>query len=247
MKATSITGHKQNVANLNVLSSRVSSFGTAYNPSNATLTLANLNLVGRNGQGANDQVDMAQVTYLNARTVRMNVGDDLDQLTTRSLNAVKVSGASAATIEQAKSLAREVHGKRASKLLSEQELVAAKADGNEVNQVGKHNSSYNAKIDNFSKYVLYLSAIPEYRPNEPDITPVALNTKLSDLKTKHMEHLDAETAYSSAIANRNTVLYADQVGLVDVAQNVKTYVKSVFGAASPEYKQISDLAFARLN
>jgi hypothetical protein len=246
MKTTSIAGHKQNVTNLNVLSSRVSSFGSAYNPSNPTLTQPNLDLVGRNGQNANDRVDVAHVAFLNARAARINAAGDLDALVTRSLSAVKISGATTATIDQAKSLARKVHGKRASKILSEQELVAAKAEGHEVNQVGKHDSSYTIKIDNFSKYGLYLSSIAEYRPNEPDITPVALNTKLSDLKMKNIDYLNAVTAYESALASRDVVLYADHVGVVDVAQNVKTYVKSVFGATSPEYKQISSLVFVKL-
>ena len=46
--------------------------------------------------------------------------------------------------------------------------------------------------------------------------------------------------------SRNNVLYANDTGLVDVASDVKSYVKSVYGASSPQYKQVSKLGFKAL-
>ena len=43
--------------------------------------------------------------------------------------------------------------------------------------------------------------------------------------------------------DRNQTLYNPLSGLVKVAKEVKLYIKSVFGATSPQYKQISDLEF----
>jgi hypothetical protein len=40
-------------------------------------------------------------------------------------------------------------------------------------------------------------------------------------------------------------LYADGTGLVDLALLVKKYIKSLFGADSPQYEQISGLKFRR--
>ena len=42
---------------------------------------------------------------------------------------------------------------------------------------------------------------------------------------------------------RNKKLYNAETGLVARAQLVKNYVKSVFGASSPEYKLINKLSF----
>ena len=42
---------------------------------------------------------------------------------------------------------------------------------------------------------------------------------------------------------RNKRLYDPQTGLVERAQVVKNYVKSIFGASSPEYKLINKLRF----
>lgn len=36
-----------------------------------------------------------------------------------------------------------------------------------------------------------------------------------------------------------------ETGLVDIVDDVKKYVKSLFGASTPQYKQISGLKFTR--
>jgi hypothetical protein len=45
--------------------------------------------------------------------------------------------------------------------------------------------------------------------------------------------------------DRDEALYATDTGLLDVTQDVKQYVKSFFGASSPQYKQVSGLKFTR--
>jgi hypothetical protein len=45
------------------------------------------------------------------------------------------------------------------------------------------------------------------------------------------------------MTTRNSILYASVSGLVDVALDVKKYVKSVYGASSPQYKQVSKIEF----
>ena len=42
-------------------------------------------------------------------------------------------------------------------------------------------------------------------------------------------------------------MYKDNVGLVDVATDVKTYIKSVYGATSPQFKSVSSLKFTKYN
>jgi hypothetical protein len=246
MKTTNKTGHKENVTNLNVLSSHVSSFGIGYNPSNPLLAVSNLDQISKNGQMLNDAVDSAEINLHNARTARSNSFENLDSLTDRSVNALKVSGVSPQTIEQAKSLAREVHGRRASQILTEEEIAVAKTKGEAIKQVNVHNSSFNSILNSFSKYVSFVNTVSEYRPNEPDINPAGLDMKLNELKTKSTDVLNAETGYDTARFNRNTALYADNTGLVDTAMLVKTYIKSAFGSTSSQYKQISNLTFKKL-
>lgn len=57
--------------------------------------------------------------------------------------------------------------------------------------------------------------------------------------------IDANVPFGNARIVRNDSLYADETGLCDIAAMVKKYVKSLFGADSPEYAQISGLEFRK--
>jgi len=72
-----------------------------------------------------------------------------------------------------------------------------------------------------------------------------LQTLLAELKAKNTGVINTYTAYSNARIDRNKVLYTDNTGLVDLALEVKKYVKSVFGAGSPQYKQVSGIKFKK--
>jgi hypothetical protein len=246
MNTTKKTGHEKNVDNFGILSKHVETLGRAYNPSNALLKAENLVLIGENAKAANTNVNTTEIDQKNARTVRFDAFLNVDPLVTRSLNAFRVSGASNQTIEQAKILVRDVHGQRATDILSEEELVAAsKEKGKEVTQNVVHNADFKSKIDSLNKYNFFLDTIPAYNPNEEDLTKDALKTKHTELDTKHTDFVSKHAVYNAALANRKVVLYADVTGLVDIALNVKIYIKSVFGATSDQYKQISGLKFIK--
>lgn len=53
------------------------------------------------------------------------------------------------------------------------------------------------------------------------------------------------TQLSNARLNRNVILYKPDTGVVVVAIAVKTYIKAVFGATSPQYKQVSGVEFQK--
>jgi hypothetical protein len=43
--------------------------------------------------------------------------------------------------------------------------------------------------------------------------------------------------------SRNDILYKPDTGLIDTASAAKSYIRSLFGATSPEIKQLSGLTF----
>lgn len=57
--------------------------------------------------------------------------------------------------------------------------------------------------------------------------------------------MNAATPLSNSRITRDDAMYATDTGLVDLAALVKKYVKSLYGADSPQYKQISGLEFTR--
>ena len=53
----------------------------------------------------------------------------------------------------------------------------------------------------------------------------------------------AFTPLSNARILRNEILYKANTGLVDITLDTKTYIKSLYGATSPQYRQVSKLEF----
>lgn len=245
MKSANLSGNEQNVTNLGLLITVINTFGPAYNPPKPSLTIPGLTELFEKGKLEINAANIAEVTYNNALSARSVAFDGYDGLITRSINALRIMDVPAQTLAQAEALVRELRGKRASELLTDEELAAAKAEGNPTKQVVKHNSTFNSKLENSEKYILLLESIPDYKPNEPELTTPALRSKLEDMKTKHEQVLSSNAALDAARLSRDTLLYADNTGLVDNALNAKTYTKSVFGATSPQYKQVSGIEFKK--
>jgi hypothetical protein len=65
------------------------------------------------------------------------------------------------------------------------------------------------------------------------------------LKNTNTAVVNLTTPISNARINRNKILYLAVTGLYDIQLEVKKYVKSLFGATSPEYKQISGIKFTK--
>jgi hypothetical protein len=88
-----------------------------------------------------------------------------------------------------------------------------------------------------------LSAEPLYAPNEVELQVASLNTLLADLRSKNSAVITATANLSNARIQRDKTLYAAFTGLYDIAQAVKQYAKSVFGATSPQFGQVNGIKF----
>ena len=114
-----------------------------------------------------------------------------------------------------------------------------------MNQVSASQMGFNDRIENFDKLITLLSSIPNYTPNEEELKIESLTAYLNDLKSKNAAVLPLEVQLSNARIVRNDIQDRPLTGLIDVALDSKVYIKSVFGASSPQYKQISKLAFVK--
>jgi len=140
-------------------------------------------------------------------------------------------------------LVRKLQGRRATPKMTEEEKKVAAEAGNEVTEISSSQMSFDNRIDNLDKLVKLLTSVTAYAPNEADLKVTALTTLLTDLKAKNTAVITAEAPLVNARIARNDVLYKAGTGVVDTSVDVKTYVKSVFGATSPQYKTISGLTF----
>jgi len=104
--------------------------------------------------------------------------------------------------------------------------------------------SYDQLIEHFTKLIeLLKTPDANYAPNETDLKIATLTAQLAALQAASTNVSTAYTAVSNARLARNKTLYNDKTGLYDITLDVKIYVKSLFGATAPEYKQISKIKF----
>lgn len=243
--STNQSGHEQNVVNLGLIITTVSTFPTGYNPSRVEFTIPKLLELKTSGENVVGSWNLADNVAKKSVTNRNLAFTGFDSLVTRSINSLRISGASDQTIEQAGALVRELRGVRATDRPTDEEIAAAKANGEDLSSNVLHNSTFDSKIENFKKYTQFLGLVDEYNPNEADLKVDALNNRLTAMKTANDNYNSTDAALNATRLLRNSMLYTKTTGLVDISLGVKLYVKSVFGATSPEYKSISDIQFTK--
>ena len=97
---------------------------------------------------------------------------------------------------------------------------------------------YDQLIQHLSGLNSVLEAETSYTPNETDLQVATIQAKIADLTAKNTAVATAYANISNSRIARNEKLYSTDSGLVQTALKVKKYIKSVFGASSPQYAQV---------
>ncbi len=246
MANQSETGHAKNVANFGTLISVVNGFGAAYNPSKQSITTVELAAKKASADQVMSVLNAALAQSGIATAAREVAFEPLSKLATRILNALKASDTSPQIDDAAQSLVRKIQGKRATPKKTDEEKAALQAEGTVVKEVSSSQMSFDSRIDSFDKLIQLLMGIPQYAPNEEELKTSTLTNYCNTLKAVNTAAVAAETALDNVRLSRNEILYKADTGLVDTAASVKVYIKSLYGATSPQYKQVSGLAFTKV-
>lgn len=235
------TGHAKNVANFQDLIAFCTGYGTTYNPTKSALKLPQLNTLFTSGQNALADVVAKNTAYNNAVNARIASFDGLRTLCTRIISALQTTDATAEKIADAKGFNRKIQGQRATK-------TATPVDPNTPAPatISSSHQSYDQLIQHFAGLISVLQSEPSYAPNETDLKIATLTAKQADMTAKNTALATAFTAISNARIARDKVLYKENTGLVDTAKAVKLYIKSIFGARSAEYAQVSVIEFKKV-
>lgn len=243
MASNSETGHATNVTNLETLITSITAYGASYNPSKDSIKLPALQSVLTASKESLNALNIAQPAYSNAVAARESAFEPFSKLITRVNNALKASDTTVQVDDSAQTIVRKLQGRRASAKISDEEKQALETEGKEVTQISAAQMSYDSRLENFDKLIMLLTSVPLYNPNEEDLKIASLTTYYNELKAKNSDVLVPTVHLSNARISRNDILYKPLTGLVDVASDSKTYIKSVFGASSPQFKQVSKLRF----
>ncbi|HQA75271.1 hypothetical protein [Flavobacterium sp.] len=235
MSSTSEKGHAKNVANFGIIINFASGYGTNYNPSNPTLAIPALEAKWEAAKEKLRTVKDTKEPFDSKTGERQLLFKPLRPLATKIINSLIAQQVPSTVIKDARTIIRKLTGKRAKELTQE----------TEENKISVSQQSYDRLVDNFEELIVLAQTEPNYNPNEDDLKVTSLVTLHEKLNNKNNEVKIIYVPYSNAMIARDGELYDQETGLVDIAYEVKNYVKSVFGAASPQYRQISGLVFSR--
>lgn len=235
------TGHARNCERFAQMISFVQGYGADYHPANTAITLVNLQTKLTAAQAAIDGVTAANAPFKVAVNDRENAFDGIRKLATRVVNSFEASGAAQNAVDDAKSLKRKIDGVRATKAPKDDPATP----GDESKGSSASQQSYTQLAEHLDNLIALLTSTGTYTPHEPELQLAALNARATALKTANAAVISATTPLSNARITRDDSLYADDTGLVALAALVKKYVKSLYGADSPQFSQIRGLEFRR--
>ena len=236
MAFTSETGHAKNVANLQKLTEQIKVY-TLYNPPVENIKIANLQTLYSDASSILNQVEDKRNANKNAITLRQTAFENLKPTATKIINHLGILGLSQGTIDQAKSLNRLIQG-------GQKKETTPPEEGKEpAKAVSTSRQSYTQQAENFGILLQLLETISAYNPNEEDLKLANLNTYKESLMSATQSVDQTEAELNNKLIERDQLLYKDGTGLYSIAQNVKKYVKSIYGANSPEYTNVSSIEF----
>ncbi len=243
MANTIESGHSKNVAGLDHLVSFTIGYGIAYNPTKKSIKIESLQSIAANAKNAINVVNTAFPAYSNAVAAREVAFLPLSKLATRVKNAIIATDTSDQVDDHARTYIRKIQGKRATPKKTEEEKKILESEGKEVRESSSSQMSFDGRLASFDQLIKLLSTIELYAPNEADLKVESLTALYNDLTEKNTAVLTSRTPLSNARISRNEILYKPNTGLVDTASDAKAYIKSLFGASSPQYKQVSNIPF----
>ena len=238
MASTSEVGHAKNVANFQDLIEFVTGYGVTYNPSKNALKLPQLIALKASADATLADVITKNTNYNNKVNERITAFSGLKSLSTRLVNALQTTDATTETIGNAKTFNRKMQGKKAS---SSQTPTDPNTPA--PTTISTSQQSYDQLIQHLAGLASVLEAETSYTPNETDLQVATLQTKIADLTAKNTAVATAYASISNSRIARNETLYSSSTGLVETANEVKKYIKSVFGASSPQFAQVKGIQF----
>lgn len=233
------TGHARNLEHFETMIAYLTGYGAAYAPSNPDLDIASLTGVRDDAANAIADVAAKLAPWKVKIADRENIYSGIRKLSTRLTNSYAATGTEDNKVDNVKTINRDIQGKRAKALPPDDpDTPEIESEGNSVSH-----QSYVQVAESFSKMIEQLDEDPLYNPAENELKIATLTTLLNNMQTANGAVTTATVPLSNARINRNEAMYNEDTGLCSRAALVKKYVKSLFGADSPQYQQISALEF----
>ncbi len=216
--------------------------GAQYQPTSALIDLSAMQAAYASAHGLVDDFTSALIPWklkVNAREAKF-LGSG--KLATRVQAFVASSDASKQDLEDMKGFVRLIHGGRAHRLTID--------DPNTPEDESKHISvsqrGYSDVVEHWERIITLCQNLGgNYKPNEVELQIPTLQTMVAGMAEANQEVITAAVPSDNGRIAKNDALYNNPDSLFERLKKVKEYFKAIFGAGSPEYRQISGLAIKK--
>lgn len=243
MKSSQESGVLNFIAGFVELVTNVLGLGISFNPKLERIKAQNLqtSLVQLNTLQAEAVAMDGQ--YRNAVASRKAIYAPIAKLVTRVTNAFLITDADPNLKANFKAVAakfRSTSKPAAAKATTSQATVT---DGATTTELPKKHSTAQTGFDSIpghlNRLISFIETVPSYDPAETDIALAALKELSARCTQSNLVVMEVESKFNMAHDRRDDFLYNKSTGLNVVAQEVKKYVKSVYGANSDIFKRIN--------
>jgi hypothetical protein len=256
------TGHSKNVANLLKYEQFLATLGVTYNPSNVNITVSAFTSLYINADAKVNSANTIFTDWKNNTNQRELIFKELKSLSTKLLGALQSTGTAKQTIDDFAFLVKKFRGSSkkkttnadAGRLSSPSSNTTNPApsdtpipnDPNSPSNISTSQQSFDNRIQHFSKMILLLQSQPIYSPNETQYQVPNLQAKLATITTLNDNANSSYANLRAARIDRNTFLYAENTGMLDLIKQSKAYIKSIYGANSQQYHTANSIKFVRV-
>ena len=237
------TGHSKNIISLDKVIGVCESWGSTYNPSKASIKLAKLKTQHTDVDADNTLYATKARTNGDDKNLRKTEFAPVKKLGTKVVNALKATDASDATIADAEGFLRKLRGERAGD--PPKKTATEGATGEDDNSHSVSQQSFTNIVEHLKGLNLVASTETSYNPNETELKTANVTALIVRLTLLNKNESTSFIAMENARISRDNQLYADKTGVLDTVEDIKEYAKSVFGANSPQLKQLTAIKFSR--
>lgn len=243
------TGHSKNLTNFQRLIYAFAEMGAEYNPAREILAVAAMTVLYLRGREALDNLEKGKQANRKNINARKDVSKRIKAFSTKAFHALKTFGLVQNTIENARSFYMRIQGRRINSL-KEEPAVAPAVTEDQPQEPKKKKSvaqqNYDALIENFGKFVIFLQNEPLYVPNEEEVKTTTLAALLEEARAINMALAVTENIMDSNFITRKEIFYADKDSIVEVTKAAKLYARSKFGTKSDRYRRVSKIYIKKL-
>jgi hypothetical protein len=235
------------------------SLGTAWNPIDDNLSIANLQARHDAAKVVADAFKVAHEFDKIKTSERETAYDPLNPLVRRVLAAAKACKMDAATIDDILTYKDLIDGTNVVKVANRREQEAKKeaekkfkltgvkaednTDDDDDDKRSVSRQAYTLRYDNFKNLITLLTTAGTYKTNVEDLTLDALNAYFDRLTVADKTTNDADKAWSNASKTRRNAFCGATDSICTTVKDIKTELVSLEGKSGFNYKKVNAIKF----